>query len=288
VVPNAGFELQSHRIAHYAAYYRRVKRSLEQAVAAKPPADLYPDPKPHCEVCRWSLQCDAKRRADDHLSPVAGISKSQTGELQRRAVNTMAELAAMPIPLEWKPERGASQSYEKVREQARIQVQGRAERRMIYETLPVMPEFGLASLPLPSEGDIFLDLEGDPFVSDGGLEFLFGYAYRASDGSERYSSDWSFSRVEEKAAFERFVDFVMARLEQYPDLHIFHFAPYEPAALKRLMGRYATRENEIDRMLRAGLFVDLYAVIRHSIRAHALSSGGGCWPISTNDEIGFL
>ncbi len=42
----------------------------------------------------------------------------------------------------------------------------------------------------------------------------------------------------------------MARLQQFPDLHIYHFAPYEPAALKRLMGRYATREEEIDRLLR--------------------------------------
>ena len=70
-----------------------------------------------------------------------------------------------------------------------------------------------------------------------------------------------------KAAFERFVDFVIARLEAHPDLHIYHYAPYEPAALKRLTGRYATRESEIDRMLRAGLFVDLYAIVRHAIRA---------------------
>ncbi len=51
----------------------------------------------------------------------------------------------------------------------------------------------------------------------------------------------------------------MARWAAIPDLHIYHYAPYEPAALKRLMGRYATREEEIDRMLRAELFVDLYA-----------------------------
>src|ERR1700752_3164904 len=59
----------------------------------------------------------------------------------------------------------------------------------------------------------------------------------------------------------------MARWAQFPGLHIYHYAPYEPAALKRLMGRYATREEEIDRMLRAGLFVDLYQVVRHSLRA---------------------
>src|SRR5207248_675765 len=33
------------------------------------------------------------------------------------------------------------------------------------------------------------------------------------------------------------------------------------------MGRYATREEELDRMLRAKLFVDLYQVVRHAIRA---------------------
>jgi predicted RecB family nuclease len=58
-----------------------------------------------------------------------------------------------------------------------------------------------------------------------------------------------------------FVDFAIARLRQYPDLHIYHYAPYEPSALKRLMGRYATREDEIDRLLRSGIFVDLYAVV---------------------------
>src|ERR1017187_1601608 len=41
----------------------------------------------------------------------------------------------------------------------------------------------------------------------------------------------------------------------------------ESGALKRLMGRYATREDEIDRMLRAYLLVDLHTVTRRAIRA---------------------
>jgi predicted RecB family nuclease len=47
----------------------------------------------------------------------------------------------------------------------------------------------------------------------------------------------------------------------------YHFAPYEPAALKRLMGRYAIRERELDDLLRSEVFVDLYSVVRHAIRA---------------------
>jgi uncharacterized protein len=173
----------------------------------------------------------------------------------------------MPIPLQWKPDRGSAHTYERVREQARIQVEGRSNGQVIHETLPVVPGFGLCLLPTPSPGDVFLDFEGDPFVSGGGLEFLFGYALGDEIDKVSYTADWALTRTEEKAAFERFVDLVMARLEKYPDLHIYHYAPYEPAALKRLMGRYATRENEIDHFLRTGLFVDLYAVVRHSIRA---------------------
>lgn len=59
----------------------------------------------------------------------------------------------------------------------------------------------------------------------------------------------------------------MERWQKHPDLHIYHFAPYEPSALKRLMGRYASREEQIDRMLRALLFVDLYGVVRGGVRA---------------------
>jgi uncharacterized protein len=50
-------------------------------------------------------------------------------------------------------------------------------------------------------------------------------------------------------------------------MHVYHYAPYEVTAFRRLMGRYATREDELDEMLRAGRFVDLYAVVRQGIRA---------------------
>jgi uncharacterized protein len=266
VTPEAAFVTQPYRVSAFAAFYRHVGQRLREAVQ-KNTDKGYPDPNPHCDVCRWRQHCDDKRHADDHLSLVAGISKVQIGELGKHAVTSTASLAVLPIPLPWKPERGAVQSYERVREQARLQVEGRMQGAVIHECLPVTPGFGLSLLPPPSTGDIFLDFEGDPFVAGGGREFLFGYMTADAAGQLSYTADWALTREAEKAAFERFVDLVMARLEQYPDLHIYHYAPYEPAALKRLMGRYATREDEIDRLLRARLFVDLYGVVRHAIRA---------------------
>lgn len=266
VTPGTQYEPEPYRIADYAAYYRHVRSSLERAIAS-PTEGTYPEPIEHCDICRWRNHCDKRRRADDHLSLVAGISKSQAGELERRGVSTMAALAAIPLPLPWRPDRGAAQSYEKMREQARIQVDGRTQGAVIYEALPQIPGFGLSRLPEPSAGDIFFDFEGDPFVGEGGLEFLFGYLYADEQGELRYTGDWASTRQEERAAFERFMDFVVERLKVHPGLHIYHYAPYEPAAIKRLMGRYATRENDVDNLLRSERFVDLYAVVRHAIRA---------------------
>ena len=267
IAPWSEYQPQTFRVADFAAYYRRVRASLEQAVKLDQAIDVYPDPKPFCDVCRWQERCDAKRHADDHLSLVAGISKIQIAELAEHAVTSCAALAAMPIPLTFKPSRGSASALERVREQARIQVEGKAAGDVLYERLEAVPGFGLAKLCEPSQGDIFLDFEGDPFVGDGGLEYLFGYSFRGEDGQERYVADWAFSRAEERAAFERFIDFVMDRLSLHPDLHIYHFAPYEPAALKRLMGRYATREDELDQLLRGKRFVDLFAVVRQGLRA---------------------
>lgn len=262
VIPGCDFKPVSYRTAEYAAYYRHVRSSLERSLAPANTAATYPNPKDHCDICRWRTECDSRRRRDDHLCLVAGISTSQISELSRHGVTTLAGLARLPLPLPWKPERGLPQSYERSREQARVQLEGRLTANGIYETLPLVPGVGLHRLPEPSPGDIFLDLEADPFVGEEGLEFLFGYV-----GAGNYVAEWAFTRDEERRAFEHFVDFVMARWARHPGLHIYHYAPYEPSALKRLMGRYATREDEIDRMLRAALFVDLYTIARQSIRA---------------------
>jgi uncharacterized protein len=266
VAPWTDFEPQLYRVDDYGAYFRRIRDGLIGALYSVDIDKVCPDPREHCEICRWQERCDARRRNADHLSLVAGISKLQIEELRRQGIDMTSALAAMAVPISWKPSRGAAASYDRVREQARIQVEGREAGKLLHEFLPVTPGFGLACLPPPSEGDIFFDLEGDPFVGEGGLEYLFGYVHASLDGSATYSADWVFTRYDEKQAFERFVDLVMDRLKTFPDLHIYHFAPYEPAALKRLMGRYASREEEIDFLLRSRRFVDLYGVVRGGLR----------------------
>jgi len=267
VAPWSDFQPQQYRFADYAAYFRKVKRALQTAMAGPAADETYPDPIAHCDICHWREECNKRRRDDDHLCLVAGISKLQINELKGRGIATVQGLAGMPLPLDWKPNRGSADTFVRIREQARIVVEARAAGTGRFELLPVQNGFGFTRLPEPSDGDVFLDLEGDPFVGEHGLEYLFGYLFKDEYGAAVYEGDWALSRADEKRAFERFVDFVMARWAQFPGMHIYHYAHYEPAALKRLMGRYATREEEIDRMLRAGLFVDLYQIVRHGLRA---------------------
>ena len=266
IAPWRDFQPESWRFADFGAYYRRVKARLEDALGLEIPAATYPEPNPHCDVCRWSLRCDNQRRADDHLTLVAGISTTQIADLKAQGISTTAALATMPLPLEWKPERGSASSYERVREQARVQVEARLSNTRKHELLAFAPGFGFAHLPEPAEGDVFLDFEGDSFVGEHGLEYLVGYHFMGEDGWA-YTGDWALNRKQEKQAFETFIDFVSKRMETHPGLHIYHYGGYETGALKRLMGRYATREDELDALLRGGVLVDLLTVVRQSVRA---------------------
>jgi predicted RecB family nuclease len=269
VVPRTErFEHETYRVLDYAAYFRQVKTRLEQAIAV--PADAentYPEPNPHCEVCRWGRECEDRWRKDDHLSLVAGITRLQRKQFIVWNADTVERLAALALPLPARPNHGSPESYIRVREQARVQVAGRNQGSLIFELVEIEPDCGLTKLPAPSAGDLFLDIEGDPFVGHNGLEYLFGVVYIDATGAPAYQYRWVRDEIEEKTAFEWIVDFVMAAWSRHPGIHVYHFAPYEPGALKRLMGRYASREDAIDRMLRAMLFIDLHTITRQAVRA---------------------
>lgn len=250
------------RVAEYAAYFRSVRARFLEAMRQPADPDAVPEPAEHCTICDWTEHCDGVWRDVDHLSLVAGISRSHRRALVDVGADTLEALAAL------RPDTTVDGigkvSLVRIREQARIQAHGRREQKPLHELIePIEEGRGLALLPERSAGDLFFDLEADPFALDTGLEYLFGYADREGN----YTSVWALDRAAEKKAFEEFIDLVMARWEEHPGMHVYHYAPYEPSALKRLMGRYGTREEEVDRLLRGERLVDLYRVVRQGVRA---------------------
>ena len=248
----------------YLAYFRRVARDVKDAVAS-PDTFTYPAPIEHCDICHWQPSCDKQLRDDDDLSLVAGLTSRHRDLLRESKIMTMGALGALF------PGRSiediAATSLERIREQARIQCEGRAAKWVLYELLDeIDANRGLLILPEPSPGDLFVDIEGDPLAMLGGLEYLIGVT-ESGPTRGRYTAFWGTDRAKEKRAFEDFVQFVKDRRAQDPNLRLYHYAPYEPAAFKRLAGRHNTCEEDIDELLRSRVFVDLYRVVRQGLRA---------------------
>lgn len=265
-LPPTDHRVLTYRVDDYAAYFRWIRDRMIEMVAIgaeRLAAQYYPDPVPMCQVCQWDAECGRRRRADDHLSLVAGISALQRHELESRSITTLTALATLPLPIPFKPKRGSLGTYVRAREQARLQHESRGLTPPRYELLEVEPDRGLCRLPEPTPGDLYLDLEGDPLAVEGGREYLFGIV--AADGT--YRARWALDDAAERHGFEWVIDAIEAAVRVHPDMHVYHYAPYEPAALKRLMGRHVTRERELDAMLRAGRFVDLFGVTRQALRA---------------------
>ena len=257
-----------HLLTDYSAYYRAAKERFEAAVyagAKRPPT--YPDPVEHCRVCTWWPVCVDRRRADDHLSLVAGMNRSATKKLNLAGLPTLTALGMSRDDVNV-PDLGR-RSLDRLRNQARLQAAYATTRELRYELIQPdgeNPGKGLAALPEPSRLDLFFDIESDPWAIEGGLEYLFGVVDETG-GAPTYRASWAHDRDGEKRIFETFMDHVTERLAADPSMHVYHYAAYEPTALRRLMGRHATREDELDRLLRAGVFVDLYQVVRQGVRA---------------------
>ncbi len=266
-------EFRTFRTADYFYAYLEAKRGFLDQMNAFDPENP-PTPDPRADHGRWASHASRQLIASDHLVQVAGITSGQIKKLEAAGVTTLAALADTPLESVTKLNQ---ETFERLRHQARLQMATR--NRQSEEPMPVRPAYeilphsqdtapgGLELMPPSSPNDIYFDLEGYPLAGQGqGLEYLFGATYLDASQSPQFIDWWAHSQEEEKVAFEAFVDWAYARWVDDPSMHIYHYAPYEITAMKRLMGQYATREQEVDDLLRNGVFVDLYQVVRQGVR----------------------
>nr|WP_125612665.1 TM0106 family RecB-like putative nuclease [Specibacter cremeus] len=228
-----------------------------------------------CGRCDY---CAEQVAAHRDLLLVNGMTPTQRRKLIGRGITTIEALAGMPAG-----NAPASNAAARLRDQARMQLgldEPEGTRTFSKDgqshtvSFKVLPGHDLATLPKPSDGDIFFDFEGDPLWQDPddqswGIEYLFG-SIEAPDSTpgepERFTPFWAHSRAQERKAFLAFLAYVEGRRAQYPDMHVYHYAPYEKSALRNLSLRHTTGEDTVDRWLREGLLVDLLPVVKHSIR----------------------
>jgi predicted RecB family nuclease len=254
---------RTFRPQEFAAYARRVRRRLERFVAERPHTRPYPCDQ--CGICEFKPICDAEWVATDSLCLVAGVGRREMEKLEPAGIPTLTALANAPEPVGLNADR-----FARLSRQAALQLQRKETNRPVFELLQPYPETGFALLPDPSPGDLFLDLEGNPFWDEGGsLEYLWGL----TDVNDTFTPHWAEDHASERRAFEDVIDLIHTALAADPAMHVYHYAGYEVSVLRRLAARYGTREAEVDDLLRRDVLVDLLKVVRGGLQASVPNYG---------------
>lgn len=254
---------KSFRTADFFYFYSRLKADFlhfQQYFDST----SFPDEIEFSMFCEWQRCGEAILEQRDDLSRVANVRKSQIVKLRRSGITTLTELANAAVET---VDDMSTETFAKLRQQAYLQLNSTGLSAPLFEILPPQKDkirSGLMLLPPMTTNDIWFDMEGYPHV-DGGLEYLFGACY-LEGAQQRYFERWAHNEEQEKLAFEEFADWAFNRYEQDRGMHIYHYGSYEHSAMRRLMGKYASREYEIDQLLRNDVFVDLYTVLRQSLQ----------------------
>ena len=247
----------------------RRRASRRGCWAVRRAIDTYPDPVDHCRVCVWYPTCIQRRRDDDHPSIVAGMRRVDTERFLDGGVPTLTAIAQLPtdaVVRRHRSTRSCDGSATR-RGSSSTSVGLRSGSSSSSRPSPDGAGRGLAALPEPTPWDVFFDIEADPWALDGGLEYLLGVGDRGRRRADVPPVLGRTTARRRRRRSRRFIDFFIERLDAHPDMHVYHYGGYESGAIKRLMQRHATREDEVDRLLRGGVFVDLLNVVRQGVRA---------------------
>lgn len=222
-----------------------------------------PDPADSKAWGNWSTFAEQWLEQTDHLLRVATITRGQIKKLQAAGIHTMQDLAESPLG---RVAGLSSARFQRLKAQATIQKQSADLPTPLFQILlPAAGEkTGLALLPPHSDKDVFFDIEGFPLV-EGGLEYLWGCSYFDGQGVRCFKDFWAHNPTQEKDAFSAFILWVYARWQSDPSMHIYHYANYEIAACRKLMGRYGVCEAEVDQLLRNNVFIDLYKIVKSGL-----------------------
>ncbi|MBO9625674.1 MAG: TM0106 family RecB-like putative nuclease [Microbacterium sp.] len=243
-------------------------RSIGEGATGEPLA--WGDDRGDLEVvaCGRCATCEEQVIAHRDLLMVARMRPVQRARLRAAGIRTIDDLAAAVQA----PEGMNSDVFANLRAQAALQLRADAEGAPTFE---VHYAAAIHTLPVPSQGDIFFDFEGDPLYTepapDGdaewGIDYLFGWV----DNADQYTALWAHDFAAERRALEMFLDVVALRRQAHPGMHIYHYAPYETSHLVAMAARHGVREAEVDRLLREGVFVDLYPLVLRTVRVGSRS-----------------
>jgi uncharacterized protein len=230
----------------------------------------------NCPACREQIHLN------DDLFQIAKIRAAQRSKLRVAGFTTMTDFANASRQEVLRRTSGISpDTAAQLHLQASLQLATltHPEGTPAWEILS--PKI-LDNIPAPSPGDVFFDFEGDPNYqecdSDGrgrsslsqgddavwfGIEYLFGM-WGEGLGQEGFLPLWAETFDEEKSALERFCALMTERHAAHPDMHVYHYAPYERTKLKALVRRHRVEGDRVEWLIKRVL-IDLYPVVTKGV-----------------------
>jgi predicted RecB family nuclease len=256
--------VSTHRLADILPVYRkrrtRLERLIDERVADSRATD-WGDPR--YAACGRCAVCEEQVQVRRDLLLVAGLRNTQRARLIEAGIATIEELGSSTGPVPGI----AEAALRTLREQAVAQLASASSTGLSWT---VVNRAALAALPVPDPGDIFFDFEGDPLHQEGtawGLDYLFGLA----EPDETYRAFWAHDLAEERQALLDFLAYVDDRRRRHPAMHIYHYAAYERTHLLGIAARHGVGEAAVDGLLRNGVLVDLYPIVKQAIRVGSRS-----------------
>jgi predicted RecB family nuclease len=292
-----------HRLGELLPVFRARRDRMLEVVAAHLEDEgpvAWGDPRfVACGCLGRCPDCSASAERHRDVLLVGGVYPRQRAALAAAGVATIDGLAAA----EAAPAGMSPGAFAGLRDQAALQLgtapgDGSVTYRVAgpdglrtAELRWAMPDpTAVDGLPPASPGDVFFDFEGDPLWTDPagheprsghGIDYLFGWVTRPGvddpdDDLVREPADdptappfhglWADTPAAERDALVTFVDWLAARCRRWPDLHVYHYADYERSHLLSIAARHGTYEDEVDDLLRDGVLVDLWKVVRPALR----------------------
>lgn len=261
-------EHTSHNLSDLLPTYRASRKYLQDLLAAHRQEGLpaqWGDSR--YRACLKCPECKEQMAAADDLMLVSRMNRSRRQSLIASGITTMGQFAAAKFT-------DADPLLTSLHEQAMMQSGlGEVDGTINGVSYKIRAANTLDDIPTPSAGDMFFDFEGDPLYQNldtgqWGLEYLFGILAKPlgePSGDLVFTGLVAHTPHEEERALVSFITLVCAHLDAYPDMHIYHYAPYEIIALRRLAERHQVMETEVETLIEDGTFVDLYSVVKSSL-----------------------
>ncbi|HEU5223319.1 MAG TPA: TM0106 family RecB-like putative nuclease [Candidatus Lumbricidophila sp.] len=271
--------ISSHRLIDIMPVFLKRRARLHQIVAERQ-ADrnvvAWGDTR--YASCGRCPTCEAEVEASRNVLMVGGVRVTQRARLAAAGITTIDELAAGHRSVV-----GIQPStLDALREQARLQLDAESRKAAAVASgwvegdAPVPPPFrvidptAIDAIPVPNDGDLFFDFEGDPLYSEQdrwGIDYLWGMV----DTDEVFTRFWSHDLAAEKQALLDFLALVKVRRETHPDLHIYHYAAYERTHLASIAARHGVGEADVDQLFHDGVLIDLYPIVKRAVRVGSRS-----------------